>query len=299
MLYRLIAKAIPSTTPFDQWCDEFIKLVELRDLLPATVEKRKCNIGHLKNAIGRTRIGSVRPLHIATAVREIHGSGRQNTARSVLREAKQIFNEAVIAGLVNVNPAATLQHLPAPVKRTRLRLEEWQALYEESLSTEPYWVSRMLLLALITGQRRADLQKMKFSDVKDGHLFVEQQKTGMRVALPMKLRLNVIKTSLDQVIKSCKKYSVPGETLLRKHNGKPFCNNYMTARFRDLFVRVLNHTGSGTSPSLHECRSLSERLYREQGIDTQVLLGHKHRRMTDEYNNDRGLDRDKYKFLTL
>ncbi|RGO38690.1 hypothetical protein DXB20_14315, partial [Escherichia coli] len=40
----------------------------------------------------------------------------------------------------------------------------------------------------------------------------------------------------------------------------------------------------------HEQRSLSERLYREQGLDTQKLLGHKSRKMTDRYNDDRGKD---------
>jgi integrase len=57
--------------------------------------------------------------------------------------------------------------------------------------------------------------------------------------------------------------------------------------------------GEGTRPSLHECRSLAERLYREQGIDTQTLLGHKSMKMTDKYNDDRGLDRDKWKALKI
>lgn len=41
-------------------------------------------------------------------------------------------------------------------------------------------------------------------------------------------------------------------------------------------------------PRFHEQRSLSERLYRDQGIDTQTLLGHKSRSMTDKDNDDRG-----------
>lgn len=47
---------------------------------------------------------------------------------------------------------------------------------------------------------------------------------------------------------------------------------------------------SGTEPTFHEQRSLSERLYCNQGIDTQKLLGHQTSRMTDKYNNDRGKD---------
>ncbi|MEG2955046.1 MAG: integrase, partial [Hafnia sp.] len=49
-------------------------------------------------------------------------------------------------------------------------------------------------------------------------------------------------------------------------------------------------TKSGTAATFHEQRSLSERLYREQGIDTQTLLGHKNQQMTDRYNDDRGKD---------
>lgn len=45
---------------------------------------------------------------------------------------------------------------------------------------------------------------------------------------------------------------------------------------------------NGTPLSFHEQRSLSERLYREQGIDTQILLGHTSKTMTDRYNDSRG-----------
>lgn len=45
-----------------------------------------------------------------------------------------------------------------------------------------------------------------------------------------------------------------------------------------------------TMPTFHDQRSLSERLYEEQGINTQLLLGHSSDRMTAQYHNDRGLD---------
>lgn len=55
----------------------------------------------------------------------------------------------------------------------------------------------------------------------------------------------------------------------------------------------------GSPTSLHECRSLSERLYRAQGINTMTLLGHSTQAMTDLYNNDRGLTRGEWKTLQL
>ena len=46
----------------------------------------------------------------------------------------------------------------------------------------------------------------------------------------------------------------------------------------------------GTPATFHEQRSLSERLYRAQGVNTKDLLGHKNQIQTDKYHDDRGKD---------
>ncbi|HGO4628562.1 TPA: integrase, partial [Klebsiella pneumoniae] len=46
--------------------------------------------------------------------------------------------------------------------------------------------------------------------------------------------------------------------------------------------------GQGTPATFHEQRSLSERLYKAQGINTKDLLGHKTQQQTDRYHDDRG-----------
>lgn len=45
-----------------------------------------------------------------------------------------------------------------------------------------------------------------------------------------------------------------------------------------------------TPPTFHEIRSLSARLYDEQGIDAQALLGHKSPDMTAVYRDVRGAE---------
>jgi hypothetical protein len=44
-------------------------------------------------------------------------------------------------------------------------------------------------LALTTAQRREDITRFKFSDIKDGRLFVDQEKTGYILAIPLDLEL--------------------------------------------------------------------------------------------------------------
>ncbi|EFG0384845.1 tyrosine-type recombinase/integrase, partial [Escherichia coli] len=58
------------------------------------------------------------------------------------------------------------------------------------------------------------------------------------------------------------------------------------AKARDL-AGIIPPAGK-TPPTFHEQRSLSERLYRAQGIDTKTLLGHKVQATTDRYNDTRG-----------
>ena len=123
----------------------------------------------------------------------------------------------------------------------------------------------------------------------------------MRIALPLALRLDAIGLSIGDVIDQCDGYARKGKTLLRQSNGQPLVVNSLSARFHQVLITALGGRWNrpGTPPSLHECRSLSERLYRPQGIDTQTLLGHKHLSMTDQYNNDRGLDKSQWRVLRL
>jgi enterobacteria phage integrase len=82
-------------------------------------------------------------------------------------------------------------------------------------------------------------------------------------------------------------------------NGAALCDASLSARFEEAREGAELEWATGNPPSLHECRSLSERLYRAQGINTKTLLGHKHQSMTDVYNDDRGLSAGKWVTLAL
>lgn len=82
-------------------------------------------------------------------------------------------------------------------------------------------------------------------------------------------------------------------------DGKPLGMASLSARFEEAREAALPPFASGHPPSLHECRSLSERLYRKQGVNTMVLLGHSSQKMTDLYNDDRGLSSGEWKTLAL
>lgn len=291
-----------------QFADIYAQVIETRGLSKKTLENRRCYINNIRRLLGSQAIGSVRPHHIATAIAQI-AKEHPHSAKRTLIELSDMLNEALMAGWINTNPAIPVKRPRVRVARCRLPFDVWVQMLEWSKANQPPWVPRMLVLALVTGQRRGDLQKMKFSDVWDGHLHVAQQKrTGMRefgarVAIPLSLRLPGLGMSLEEAIEYCRGYRstvADDDHMIRKNNGKPLSLASMSWRFEQAREAVLGmHAGKGLPASLHECRSLSCRLYKDAGIDAQTLLGHRHESMTAMYADDRGLTDREAKWLTL
>lgn len=299
LLSATIGRAVSRYRTLGEWAETYLKIIDGKPVEEKTKVNRRSTLQHILSGLGRDRIiSTVKPHDVSGLVMGIYKTHPQ-LAKRVLIEAKDFFNEAVSYAWLIRSPAASIKAPHVRVLRQRLTIEQWRKIHEWSVANQPAWVSRMLVLALVTGQRRSDLDKMQFGDVWDGHLHVCQAKTGMRLAIPLGLRLEEIGVSVGEAIESCRNYAVNEDYLLRKHNGQPLGMASLSTRFEEAREGALPAFASGHPPSLHECRSLSERLYRKQGINTMVLLGHRHQSMTDMYNDDRGLTDGEWKTLAM
>lgn len=270
---------------------------------PKTLENRLCCLRHVIDALGNMPLIDVRPSHIARMISDIHATGRRVTARRVLLEADALCYRALLEGHLQTNPAQPVKPPSAPPARARLLLDEWQAIHDWAMQQgdRRLWFAAALKLALITGQRRSDLVRMRMDHIVDGHLRIEQYKTGARIALPLALKLDALGVTIADVVQECRDYRRPGQYLLRKKDDRPMDVSGLSMRFADGRRAALADADwvPRTPPTFHEIRSLSERLYRAQGIDTMTLLGHKRQYMTDQYNDERGRNADRWRTLTV
>lgn len=297
LLSLTLGRVLPRYRTVGQWAVIYRKLVDARPISDKTKDNRRSALAHVLEYLGHRTISAVRPHEVANMLQDIAKTHPQ-TAKRVLHEVADLFNECMNYGWIDRNPAVSVKAPLCRVQRKRLTLVNWQAIKGHADKNMPLWVRNMLVLALVTGQRRSDLVKMRFADVWDDHLHVEQAKTGTRLALPLALKLNALGVTLAEAIEACKNYPIKSEFMLRKANGGQLADASLSARFEEVRKAVLP-SETGIPASLHECRSLSERLYREQGINTMTLLGHKHQSMTDLYNDDRGLSKGQWKTLQL
>lgn len=301
VLSRTAGIVLPRYRTLGQWSDVYCEIVDGLPVTQKTKANRKCSLAHVVDGLGAHRIiSAIRPHDVSAFVMRVYKS-HPPLSKRVLIEAKAIFNEAMNYAWIDRNPAAQVKAQQVTVQRNRLTLEQWTAIHAHAETDMPPWVARMMVLALVSGQRRSDVGKMRFSDVWDGHLHVVQAKGKgrVRLALPLSMRLDAIGVTLGGAIEACHEYAPGDDHLLRKSTGKPPGLPSLSARFEEARDAVLPVCKSGSPASLHECRSLSERLYREQGVNTMVLLGHTTQQMTDMYNDDRGLSAGKWKTLIL
>ncbi|HED3137361.1 site-specific integrase [Citrobacter farmeri] len=281
------------------WLDKYWKIQEERytsgDIKTNTYRQKAKPVALLKERAGMKLISSVDVRDIAQILDEYVSNGQPRMAQVIRSVLIDVFKEAQHYGEVppGYNPALATKQPRRKITRQRLNLEEWQKIFEIADSSHKY-MGNAMLLALVTGQRLGDISKMKFSDIWDDDLHVIQEKTGSKIAIPLSLRLNAINWCLRDVVARCRDYAVSPylvhffRATSQAERGAQVKARTLTMNFSKARDKAGIEWGDGTPATFHEQRSLAERLYETQGIDTQKLLGHKSPTQTANYHDDRG-----------
>lgn len=290
-------KAITTSTWLDRYQAIQDDRLESGDIKLNTYKQKAKPVSLLRERAGLKLISAVDVRDIAQLLDEYIAVGQPRMAQVVRSVLIDVFKEAQHYGEVppGYNPALATKQPRRKITRQRLSLEEWQKIFEIADASHRY-MGNAMLLALVTGQRLGDISRMKFSDIWDDHLHVVQEKTGSKIAIPLSLRLNAINWSLRDVVARCRDYAVSPylvhffRTTSQAERGAQVKANTLTMNFSKARDLAGIDWGDGSPATFHEQRSLSERLYKEQGIDTRKLLGHKTQQQTDRYHDDRGKD---------
>ncbi|MHA0915322.1 phage integrase Arm DNA-binding domain-containing protein [Kosakonia cowanii] len=290
-------KAITAHT----WLDRYWKIqserLESGDIKLNTYKQKAKPVALLRERVGTKSISSVNVRDIAEILESYVAEGQPRMAQVIRSVLIDVFKEAQHYGEVppGYNPALATKQPRRRITRQRLSLDEWQKIFAIA-DTRHQYMGNAMLLALVTGQRLGDISNMKFTDIWDDHLHVVQEKTGSKLAIPLSLRLNAINWSLREVVARCRDYAVSQylvhffRATSQAERGAQVKSNTITMNFSKARDKANIDWGDGSPATFHEQRSLAERLYEVQGINTQKLLGHKSPKQTAKYHDDRGKD---------
>ena len=232
---------------------------------------------------------------LAKAFAAMEEEGKARTAQSFRSFLKDLFNTACEEGWATENPVLVTRAKEVTVKRARLTFDVFMRVYEREQTT---WAKNAYALALLSGQPRQVCSDGQFKDVHDDHWWIRRSKTNAMICIPLDIRLNCFGMSLGDVVKHCRSTGVLSRYLIHQTQtygnspiGSKIRLDTLTSHFKETLASLEIDWNGKDPPSLHEIRSLSGRLHKEQGeVNTQQLFGHKNAQTTELYQDARGAE---------
>ncbi|MDI9240772.1 tyrosine-type recombinase/integrase [Lysobacter sp. LF1] len=260
-----------------------------RKWAPKTAEVYESVIRRVESTLGERALASLSVNDCATFIRSITPSARSRQQfRLVLT---WILACALQEGWIDDNPALSTRKFSHERQRERLTIEAYRAIWEKA----PAWVRNAMDLSLLTLLRREDVVSLRFSDVREGALWVVPSKTEETSGVRLKI---AVSAELDRLLARCRD-DVVSPFLVHRLPGKARPQN-LRAKERKHHTQVLPEqlsrafaaardgakVTSENPPTFHEIRSLGGALLQEAGWNVsqvQTLMGHNSEAMTKVY----------------
>ncbi len=295
---RLVDRLAGVETAVSAWADRYASQIAERKLSKETCSEHARRLRYVRARWGDRDIRGIGTRDVADWLLEWEQAGKKRMAQAMRSFLLDFFRAALAAGWIDVNPVAPTKAAIVTVERARLTLDQFRAIYAVIVRDHPDWAARALELALVTSQRREDVLTLGRRDVHDGRLWVVQGKTANRVCIPLDLRLDAMGWTVGEIIKRCQAGKLVAQTFVhhsghvgRAKPGDPLRPTTISGVFAEARDKAdITWSAGKTPPTFHEIRSLSARLYDEQGVNAQALLGHKSADMTSLYRDVRGAE---------
>lgn len=222
---------------------------------------------HLMRVFGHMPIDVIMPMHIREYM-DIRGQVAKVRANREKALFSHIFNKAREWGYTAAqNPCQGVRGFKETGRSRYVTDDEFAQVKAHAHPT----VIDAMDLALLTGQRPADVLKLKRTDIRDGALHLVQNKTGARLAIEITGELAAVIARINE-----RPREAISAFLIQDDNGQPLTQHALRSRFdkaRDLakvsfqFRDIRAKAATDTGDLAH----------------SQKLLAHKNREMTEHY----------------
>lgn len=157
--------------------DEYRKSDEFKAKAFNTQKVYESNMQRLHEAFGLVPADKVDVYLIRQYIKKRTKKMAANREVSMLQTIyKWAMNEGMYRG---INPCVGVIRNPEKPRNRYVEDDEYRAAWEKA----PYWLQDAMDIALLTGQRIGDVLSLTRQDIRSGHLWITQAKTGTRVAI--------------------------------------------------------------------------------------------------------------------
>ncbi|WP_235503844.1 tyrosine-type recombinase/integrase [Acidovorax sp. Leaf76] len=247
----------------------------LREVFPTkSVQTRRDNDKELANLLrvfGHMPIEAIAPMHIRQYM-DLRGQVAKVRANREKALFSHIFNKAREWGFTTAqNPCQGVKGFKETGRSRYVTDEEFDRVRANADCT----VVDAMDIALLTGQRPADVLKIKRTDIRDGALWIVQNKTGARLGIEVTGELAAVVERINR-----RPRKAISTFLIQDENGQPLSQGTLRSRFDK--ARTLAKVD-------FQFRDIRAKAATDTGdlAHSQKLLAHKNRDMTEHYVRSR------------
>lgn len=243
----------------------------IREIFPTkSPQTRKDNDKELANLLkvfAHMPIDAIAPMHVREYM-DIRGQAAKVRANREKALLSHIFNKAREWGYTALqNPCQGVKGFKE-IGRSRYITD---AEFDQVKAQAHFTVIDAMDLALLTGQRPADVLKLKRTDIRDGALWIVQNKTGQRLGVEVTGELAAVIARINE-----RPRVAISAWLIQDENGQRLTQYALRSRFDK--ARTLAKVD-------FQFRDIRAKAATDTGdlAHSQTLLGHKNREMTEHY----------------
>lgn len=282
---------------------------DLLDKMPAatkpnTIKTQRSQDKAIREALGALTCLNLGTKHCAEFIEAVRESGRERQAQALRSRLIAVCRRGQELGWLDHNPAEATSNPLVQVKRGRLTLDTFKAIYAVAGQVAD-WLPLAMMLGIVTGQDRSTICAMQWRDIQtiegERALVVQRSKTAdtnAPVAIPLRLRLDVLGVSLEELLQRPARVTRHVIHHQRPYGNAPVGAPVFPDRVSHAFTEARILAGihdtlpdGKLAPTFHELRSLARRLYDKQGnVDSQALLGHADAKTGALYADPRGAE---------
>lgn len=263
-------EADPAVRTFDVIAQRYEREV-MPTKAPRTQRDNLIELDRLRAVFGRMLIEAIKPHHVRGYLdkRGQTAKARANREKALL---SHLFNKAREWGYTDAtNPCQGVKGFTESGRDRYVTDAEFQAVHQAAHQT----VRDAMDIALLTGQRPADVLKIRHADIRDGALLIEQNKTGAKRAIEI---IGELADVIDRI--NARTRERQSAYLIQDDNGRPLSLLALRSRFDKA------RKAAGVAFQFRDIRAKTASDTGDLG-HSQRLLGHKNRDMTEHYVRER------------
>lgn len=227
--------------------------------------------------ITRAQVLHMRDAIAAAKEKRVEGSrqGGPSAANTFVSVTSKLMSFAIDREVISANPVTRIKAIEIG------EYEAWtpeQA--EEAIAKLPHLLRRAVILGLYTGQRRSDLIKMRWDDIKGVTLRVVPTKTGRKKKSMSELRIPLHPELAEEL--RVWRGMAKGDFILETERGRPWIPTYLS---REL-ATALQAMGLPAGLNVHGLRKLAATNLAQAGCSTHeiaAITGHRTLGMVQHY----------------